>query len=212
MNRRRWMGRLPCGLSKYSHDLDAPMDNQKIHLEKATFAGGCFWCIESDFVKFQGINNATAGYTGGHKQNPTYEEVCSGRSGHLEAVQVNFDPRIIQYERLLDIFWRHVDPTDPGGQFVDRGAQYRTAIFFHDDRQRRLAEASKQRLSQSGFFSKPITTEILPLQRFYPAEPYHQGYYKKNPIRYKFYRRNSGRDQFLRKIWLDEKRVDVNAK
>lgn len=188
------------------------MENKIIHLEKATFAGGCFWCIESDFIKFQGVNEAIPGYTGGHKENPTYEEVCSGRSGHLEAVQVNFDPRIIQYERLLEIFWRNVDPTDPGGQFVDRGSQYRTAIFFHDDRQRRLAEASKHQLSRSGFFSKPIATEILPLTRFYPAEPYHQGYSKKNPIRYKFYRNNSGRDQFLRKIWHAEKRVDVNAK
>jgi peptide methionine sulfoxide reductase msrA/msrB len=188
------------------------MENKKTHHQKATFAGGCFWCIESDFLKFKGINEAIAGYTGGHKDNPTYEEVCSGRSGHLEAVQVNFDPGVIQYESLLEIFWRNVDPTDPGGQFVDRGSQYRTAIFFHDERQRRLAEASKHQLSQSGFFSKPIATEILPLVKFYPAESYHQEYYKKNPIRYKFYRYNSGRDQFLRKIWHAEKRIDVTAK
>jgi len=181
------------------------MDNQQIHLEKATFAGGCFWCIESDFKKYQGIETAISGYTGGHKENPTYEEVCSGRSGHLEAVQLKFDPGIVTYGKLLEIFWRHVDPTDPGGQFVDRGAQYRTAIFFHDENQKRLAETSKTMLARSGFFNKPITTEILPFCKFYPAEPHHQNYDKKNPLRYKFYRYNSGRDLFLQKIWQRNK-------
>lgn len=181
------------------------MGNKDIHLEIATFAGGCFWCVESDFEKCNGIQEAVSGYTGGHKKDPTYEEVCSGRSGHVEAVQIKFDPGVIPYEELLEIFWRHVDPTDPDGQFVDRGAQYRTAIFFHDERQRRMAEASKLKLAQSGYFNKPIATEIIAFEKFYPAEPYHQGYCKKNPLRYKFYRRNSGRDQFLKKIWKDHK-------
>lgn len=180
------------------------MGTKDIHFDIATFAGGCFWCIESNFQKYSGIKEAVSGYTGGHKDNPTYEEVCSGRSGHLEAVQVRFNPVIIPYEKLLDIFWRNVDPTDPGGQFVDRGSQYRTAIFFHDDRQKRLAEISKKKLSESGHFRKPIATEIIPFSKFYPAEPYHQGYCKKNPIRYKFYRRNSGRDQFLKSIWKNK--------
>jgi peptide methionine sulfoxide reductase msrA/msrB len=177
------------------------MGIKNVHYEIGTFAGGCFWCIESDFIKYNGIHEAVSGYTGGHKDNPTYEEVSSGRSGHLEAVQVKFDPVIIPYDRLLNFFWQHVDPTDPGGQFFDRGSQYRTAIFFHDKHQKFLAEKSKQELSDSGTFTKPIATEILPFSKFYPAEPYHQGYCKKNPIRYKFYRHNSGRDQFLKNIW-----------
>ena len=188
------------------------MGKKDIHLEIATFAGGCFWCIESDFEKCQGINEATSGYSGGHKDNPTYEEVCSGRSGHLEAVQVKFDPEVIPYNQLLEIFWRNVDPTDPDGQFVDRGSQYRTAIFFHDERQRRIAEASKLKLAQSGHFVKPIATEIIAFEKFYPAESYHQGYCKKNPLRYKFYRRNSGRDQFLEKIWKDNNRICCDPK
>jgi len=188
------------------------MGIQDIHLEVATFAGGCFWCIESDLEKCRGIEEVISGYSGGHKPNPTYEEVCSGRSGHLEAVQVKFDPNRIPYDQLLEIFWRHVDPTDPDGQFVDRGSQYRTAIFFHDDHQRRIAESSKLKLSQSGYFDKPIATEIIAFQKFYQAESYHQGYCKKNPLRYKFYRRNSGRDQFLKKIWKDEKQTCCDPK
>jgi peptide methionine sulfoxide reductase msrA/msrB len=179
------------------------MGKEDIDLEVATFAGGCFWCIESDLEKCKGIEKAISGYCGGHTENPTYEEVCSGRSGHLEAVQVKFDPVRLSYEELLEIYWRHVDPTDPNGQFVDRGSQYRTAIFFHNDHQRRIAEASKSRLAQSGYFNKPIATEIIALDKFYPAEAYHQGYCKKNPLRYKFYRINSGRDHFLKKIWKD---------
>ena len=149
------------------------------------------------------VRNAVSGYTGGHKKNPTYEEVCSGLSGHLEAVRIDFDPDKVSYDELLHIYWKHVDPTDPDGQFVDRGSQYRTAIFFHDEDQRKLAESSKQKLAQSGLFDKPIATEILPVQKFYPAESYHQGYYKTNPIRYKYYRQNSGRDRFLTKVWND---------
>ena len=179
------------------------MKKERSDLETAIFAGGCFWCVESDFEKHNGIVEAIPGYTGGHKGDPTYEEVSSGLSGHLEAVRVLYDPRIISYAALLDIFWKHVDPTDQGGQFVDRGAQYRTAIFFHTPQQKEAAESSKLALSQSGRFDRPIATEILPIQQFYPAEEYHRKYYKKNPIRYKFYRANSGRDQFLKKVWQD---------
>jgi peptide methionine sulfoxide reductase msrA/msrB len=167
----------------------------------ATFAGGCFWCTEADFEKIPGVVKVISGYTGGGKDNPTYEEVSAGKTGHVEAVQVYYDPAAVSYEQLLDAFWRHVDPTDGGGQFVDRGAQYRSAVFFHDDGQRRAAEKSKEALNGSGRFKKPVTTEILPLGRFYAAEDYHQDYYRKNPLRYKYYRHGSGRDQFLEKVW-----------
>lgn len=177
-------------------------------LETATFAGGCFWCVQSDFYRYNGVIEAVSGYTGGHKGNPTYEDVMSGLSGHLEAVQIRFDPVIISYNKLLEIFWRHVDPTDDSGQFVDRGAQYRTAIFFHDDKQKAAAQSSRLALSRSGRFVKPITTQILPLKIFFPAEDYHQQYYKKNPLHYKFYRANSGRDQFLRKVWQKDGKID----
>lgn len=189
------------------------MSNETPHLETATFAGGCFWCTQSDFDKHNGVVEAVSGYTGGHKGNPTYEDVKSGLSGHLEAVQIKFDPGTISYDKLLEIFWRHVDPTDDGGQFVDRGSQYRTAIFFHDPMQKAAAEASRLDLSRSGRFNKPIATEILPMKKFFPAEDYHQHYYKKNPLRYKFYRANSGRDQFLRNVWPKEgklKDVDMD--
>lgn len=175
------------------------------NLEKATFAGGCFWCMVPPFEKLDGVKEVVSGYTGGHKDNPTYEEVSSGKTGHVEAVQVSFDPSRISYEKLLNVFWRQIDPTDPGGQFVDRGAQYRSVIFSHTPQQKALAEKSRDELQKSGRFKKPIVTEILPAGKFYPAEEYHQDYYKKNPIRYKFYRYNSGRDQFLKKVWGDEK-------
>ena len=148
------------------------------HLEKATFAGGCFWCLESDFEKLDGVVEAVSGYSGGEIEDPTYEEVSRGGTGHLEAVQVIYDPDKIHYEDLLDIFWRHVDPTDPGGQFVDRGPQYRTAIFYHDDDQKQIAEASKEALEKSGRFKKPVVTKIIKLTSFYRAEDYHQNYYK----------------------------------
>lgn len=167
----------------------------------ATFAGGCFWCSEADFEKTDGVIEVISGFTGGTKQNPTYEEVVSGGTGHYEAVQVVFDPKKISYARLLDVFWRHVDPTDPGGQFVDRGLQYRTAIFFHDEEQKRLAEESKKQLERSGRFSKPVATDILPAGVFYAAEEYHQDYYKKSSLRYSLYRQSSGRDQFIRQAW-----------
>ncbi len=180
------------------------MENAAHQRAKATFAGGCFWCLESDFEKVDGVLEVISGYTGGHKENPTYEEVSSGRTGHVEAVQVIYDPAKVTYEALLEIFWRHIDPTDPGGQFVDRGSQYRTAIFYENDDQKRLAEASRRKLQESGRFSKPIVTEILPLGKFYEAEDYHQDFYQKSPVRYHFYRASSGRDAFLKSVWKDE--------
>jgi peptide methionine sulfoxide reductase msrA/msrB len=177
------------------------------NLQTATFAGGCFWCIESDFEKVDGVIEAISGYTGGHKENPTYKEVSAGGTGHAEAVQVFYDAQKVSYSQLLDVFWQHVDPTDPGGQFVDRGSQYRSAIFFHDDEQKRLALESKMALEKSARFNRPIATEIKMLTRFYKAEDYHQDYYKMHALRYKFYRSNSGRDQFLKKAWAAEKQV-----
>jgi peptide methionine sulfoxide reductase msrA/msrB len=177
------------------------------NLRKATFAGGCFWCTESDFEKLPGVVKVISGYTGGNKENPTYEEVSSGGTGHVEAVQVYYDPTKITYEELLEYFWRHIDPTDAGGQFVDRGAQYRSTIFYHDEEQKRLAEKSKEALSKSGRFNKPIVTEILRFSKFYEAEDYHQDYYKTHPLKYKFYRYESGRDQFLEKVWGKETEI-----
>jgi len=173
-------------------------------LSVATFAGGCFWCTEADFEKVPGVTKVLSGYTGGTRENPTYEEVSSGSTGHVEAVQVYYDPSKVTYEELLDAFWRHIDPTDAGGQFVDRGSQYRSVIFYHNQEQKQSAEKSKEALGRSGRFNKPIVTEIIPFTRFYVAEEYHQDYYKKNPLRYKFYRYNSGRDQFLKKVWGKE--------
>ena len=177
--------------------------------EKATFAGGCFWCMETPFEKLDGVTEVISGYTGGKKVNPTYEEVSYGGTGHLESVQIIYDPSKITYSELLDVFWKQIDPTDPNGQFVDRGSQYRSAIFYHNDEQKGLAEKSKEELDESGKFGKPIVTEIIMASAFYKAEEYHQDYYKKNPIRYKFYRYNSGRDQYLKKIWGDEMQKKV---
>lgn len=180
--------------------------------EKATFAGGCFWCMETPFEKLDGVTEVISGYTGGKKVNPTYEEVSYGGTGHLESVQIIYDPSKITYSELLDVFWKQIDPTDPNGQFVDRGSQYRSVVFYHNDEQKGLAEKSKEELDKSGKFGKPIVTEIIMASAFYKAEEYHQDYYKKNPIRYKFYRYNSGRDQYLKKIWGDEmeKKVSKN--
>ncbi len=186
-----------------SDSMENAMDTKMVKTETATVAGGCFWCVESDFEKVDGIIEVISGYTGGHKENPTYKEVSSGKTGHLEAVQVIFDPEKIIYKQVLDVLWKHIDPTDAGGSFVDRGNQYRSAIFYHNEEQKRIAEESKKELEKSGVFDKPIVTEILKFEKFYPAEEYHQDYYKKNPIRYKYYRWNSGRDQFLEKIWED---------
>jgi peptide methionine sulfoxide reductase msrA/msrB len=182
----------------------ALMKAESKDLKTATFAGGCFWCMESDFEKVNGVVEAVSGYTGGQKPNPTYEEVSAGGTGYVESVQVVYDPAKITYKELLDVFWRHVDPTDAGGQFVDRGSQYRTAIFYNDAEQKRLAEESRAQLEKTGRFSAPIVTEIVPLTKFYPAEDYHQDYYKKNPLRYRFYRLGSGRDQFLKNTWSTE--------
>ncbi|MGZ3538839.1 MAG: peptide-methionine (R)-S-oxide reductase MsrB [Thermodesulfobacteriota bacterium] len=177
---------------------------EEMNLQTATFAGGCFWCTESDFEKLPGVVKVISGYTGGTKENPTYAEVSSGKTGHVEAVQVYYDPTKITSQELLDYFWKHVDPTDAGGQFVDRGGQYRSAIFYHDEEQKRLAEKSKEALGKSGKFNKPIATEILQFTKFYEAEDYHQDYYKTHALKYKFYRYASGRDQFLEKVWGKE--------
>ena len=164
------------------------MNEENKNTKTATFAGGCFWCTESDFEKVDGVLEVISGYTGGSKENPTYEEVSSGQTGHTEAVQVVYDPAKVSYKELLDIFWKHMDPTDSGGQFVDRGSQYRPAIFYHDDEQKGQAEESREALDKSGRFSKSIVTEIVKFSNFYRAEDYHQNYYKKNPMRYKYYR------------------------
>jgi peptide methionine sulfoxide reductase msrA/msrB len=163
----------------------------------ATFAGGCFWCVESDFEKVKGVKKVVSGYTGGDEDQPTYRQVASGNTAHVEAVQVYFNPSEVSYEELLDVFWNHIDPTDAGGQFVDRGSQYRSAIFVHNKKQSLKAERSKTILENSGIFAKPIVTEIVSFKRFYTAEDYHQDFYLKNPGRYQAYRNNSGRDQFL---------------
>jgi peptide methionine sulfoxide reductase msrA/msrB len=183
---------------------EKPMNAKPQKTQTAVFAGGCFWCTESDFEKVDGVIEVISGYTGGRAANPTYEQVSAGGTGHVEAVKVVYDPDRLTYAQLLEVFWRHVDPTDGGGQFVDRGSQYRSVIFYSTGEERDLAEASKQRLAASGRFGKPIATEILPLGEFYSAEEYHQDYYKKNPLRYRYYRHGSGRDQFLEKVWAGE--------
>lgn len=169
--------------------------------ELATFAGGCFWCMVQPFEEQPGIVSVVSGYTGGHKENPTYREVCADTTGHFEAVQIAFDPAIFPYSRLVELFWQQIDPTDPGGQFYDRGSSYRTAIFYHTEEQRQVAEASKKALAESGRFDRPIVTPILPAEPFYPAEEYHQQYHKKDPVHYKRYRLASGRDAFIRRHW-----------
>ena len=176
----------------------------RIHYEQATFAGGCFWCMEPPFEILEGVINVVSGYAGGSTENPTYEEVTSGRTGHVETVQITYDPSKISYSELLDVFWQQIDPTDPYGQFADKGGQYRTLIFYHSEEQRRLAEESKEALDASGRFKRPIVTEIVKFSNFYKAEDYHQDYYKKNTPRYKSYRLDSGRDQFLEEVWEEE--------
>jgi peptide methionine sulfoxide reductase msrA/msrB len=166
----------------------------------ATFAGGCFWCVEAAFEPLDGVIEAVSGYTGGEKENPTYEEVSSGKTGHLEAVQVRYDPSRISYQQLLDEFWMNIDPTDTGGQFADSGSQYRTAIFYHDEEQRKAAEESRRGLAASGRYDKPIATEIRKYEAFYPAEDYHQGYYKKHPGHYGAYKKASGRGDYIRRM------------
>ena len=170
-------------------------------LEKATFAGGCFWCMEEAFDKVEGVVSTTSGYTGGRTKAPTYEEVSAGGTGHAESVEVLYDPAIVPYAKLLNVFWRNIDPTTPDRQFCDQGNQYRPAIFYHDETQKRLAEESKKALEKARPFKGPITTEIAPASAFYPAEEYHQNFYEKNPLRYKLYKFSCGRAQRLEELW-----------
>lgn len=177
------------------------------NLTKATLAGGCFWCLEKPFEELSGVRSVISGYTGGTSVNPNYDNYAAG--GHVEAVEITFDPAVISYRQLLEIYWRQIDPTDGSGQFVDRGHAYTSVIFYHDEVQHRQAEASRLALEKSGVFSKPLVTAIMPAQTFYPAEEYHQDYYKHHPLRYKYYRHNSGRDQFLEKIWANRPPVSI---
>ena len=172
--------------------------------KKAYFAGGCFWCVESNYEKRKGVIEAISGYSGGKIKNPTYKQVSSGKTEHLEAVEVIYDPNVISYQELLDELWFVIDPTDAGGSFVDRGPQYRSAVFYTTEQEKQLAEQAIKELEQSGRYDKPIVTEVRPFEVFYKAEDYHQDYYKKNPLRYNYYRFRSGRDQYLEKIWGDE--------
>jgi len=171
--------------------------------EKATFAGGCFWCMEYPFEELNGVVEVITGYTGGEKKNPTYEDVSTGKTVHLEAVQITYDPSLITYSELLGVFWKQIDPTDAGGQFADRGEQYQTAIFYHSDEQKRLAEDSKKELQKSGIFQKTIVTKIIKSSEFYKAEEYHQRYYQKCPVKYDLYRTESGREEYLELKWGD---------
>lgn len=170
-------------------------------LAKATFAGGCFWCVEEAFQDIDGVVSATSGYTGGQKANPTYEEVSAGGTGHAESVEIVYDPTRTSYGKLLEVFWRNIDPTTPDRQFCDQGSQYRSAIFYHNEEQKRLAEESKKKVEATKPFKEPVVTQIVPASTFYAAEEYHQDFYKKNPIRYKFYKHNCGRAQRLAQLW-----------
>ena len=199
------------GAEETARDAAALQDPQ---LAKATFAGGCFWCMESPYAKLAGVRTVISGYAGGHVAHPTYAEVCSGNTGHAESVQVLYDPKAISYATLLEAFWRSIDPTDAGGQFVDRGSQYRPSIFYHNAEQKRLAEASRDRLVKSGRFSRPIVVDITAFTNFYPAEDYHQHFCRRSAAHYHGYRAGSGRDEFLEKMWgkeLEPPVVPVNA-
>ncbi|MFW5967167.1 MAG: peptide-methionine (S)-S-oxide reductase MsrA [Persicimonas sp.] len=184
---------------------DEPDDSD---LEAATFAGGCFWCMEPPFDEVDGVADTIVGYTGGEEEHPTYRQVASAGTGHAEAIRIHYDPDRVSYEELLEIFWRNINPTQSDGQFIDRGPQYRSAIFAHDDEQKRLAERSLETLEEADLFDKPIATEIESLDTFWKAEEYHQDFYKKDPERYKSYRRGSGRDGFLEKTWKDRQVFD----
>jgi peptide methionine sulfoxide reductase msrA/msrB len=192
---------LAIGIVWYGSSIRGKADEDLTKFEVATFAGGCFWCMEAAFEAEEGVAESISGYSGGVEISPTYEEVSRGQTGHLEAVQIYYSPEIITYRELLDIFWRNIDPTDDGGQFVDRGSQYKTAIFYHNDTQRTLAEKSKQKLEASGRFDEPIVTQILEFKSFYKAEEYHQDYYKKRVLNYELYSRASGREEFKEEYW-----------
>ncbi len=191
-----------------SQAIPASTDAAVLDKQKATFAGGCFWCMEKPFEQVDGVLSVTSGYTGGKTENPTYGNYGAG--GHIEAVEIVYDPRKVTYKQLLDIFWRQIDPTDGTGQFADRGKEYSTAIFYHDAEQKNLAGISKKNLANEKIFDKPVVTPILPAMTFFPAEDYHQDYYKKSPLRYKLYRFGSGRDQFLDNTWKKNKKQTKN--
>jgi peptide methionine sulfoxide reductase msrA/msrB len=208
------------GINAMGQNTRMTVMEEKNVMRLATFAGGCFWCTEADFEKVPGVSKVISGYTGGRTAAPSYKEVCSGKTGHLEAIQVYYDASKVSYGKLLEIFWTHVDPTDAFGQFADRGLQYRSAIFYHDEEQKRLAEQSKAALAASGIFDKPIVTEIREFSTFYNAEDYHQDYHKTCSLQYKMYRSGSGRDDFLKSIWgsgkaqmpkIDEDRAQKGA-
>jgi peptide methionine sulfoxide reductase msrA/msrB len=197
-------------MSEHQPEAVETTGKESSNLAKATFAGGCFWCMEKPFEQLPGVASVISGYAGGTNKKPTYENYS--KYGHIEVVEIRYDPTMVSYEKLLDVFWRQIDPTDAGGQFVDRGNAYTTGIFYHDEEQKRLAEISKTEMDKSGIFDKPLVTPIVPASQFYPAEDYHQDYYKENPLRYKFYRSRSGRDQFLQKTWKDENKKMKESK
>lgn len=205
-----WVGILTllAGCSSTVVEDIGPTQAKQQGLEVATFAGGCFWCVEAGFEEIPGVKAAVSGYSGGRESNPSYRQVALGKTGHTESVQVYYDPEIISYSGLLQALWRIMDPTDAGGQFHDRGAQYRPAIFYHNEKQRRIAERAKTALAASGRYDKPVTIELVPFDKFYRAEAYHQDYYKKNPVRYQFYTFNSGRYQFVDEVWGEQRHVD----
>jgi peptide-methionine (S)-S-oxide reductase len=187
------------GLLFFACAASASAASQSAATAKATFAGGCFWCMEPPYDELDGVLSTISGYMGGKTKNPTYEEVSSGRTGHAEVVQITYDPKKIAYSKLLEVFWRNIDPLTSNAQFCDHGSQYRSGIFYHDEEQKRLAQESKATLGKR--FKDPIVTEIVAASTFYPAEDYHQDYYVKNPVRYKLYRYGCGRDQRLKEVW-----------
>ena len=194
-------GQPPLKKGSISPAVAAENQGQPEALSVATFAGGCFWCIESTFEKIDGVVEAVSGYAGGSTENPTYYDVGGGKTGHTETVQIHFDPARISYPELLHWLWREIDPTDAGGQFVDRGSMYRPAVFYHDDEQKKWLDESLAALEASGRYAKPLAVEVLPFEKFWEAEDYHQDYYSKSALRYKVYRHGSGRDQYLKKVW-----------
>lgn len=192
-----------CNASNKSGDNSEEKElvNYQGKTEKATFAGGCFWCIESPYEGIDGVLSVVSGYAGGKEKNPTYSQVSSGQTSHKEAVQVTFDPDVISFSEIIDIYWKLFDPTDEGGSFYDRGSQYESVLYYHDQSQKKVAETSKEALDKTGIFEKPIVTPIVKFINFYPAEEYHQDYYKKQPKEYKAYRTGSGRDRFIQQHW-----------